>query len=150
MHCRWVIAGMATTFLNLSGSASSAQDEATEKNPPAASDQPPQPAGKVKPENIHAMLGKEVRSSSGERMGMIVNILVDNEGAPSAAVIDFGGFLGVGSRKIAVDWKALRFTPYENYERITSNLTRDEVKAAPEFKEGQPVFIVGVSEAAGP
>ena len=27
-----------------------------------------------------------------------------------AAVIDFGGFLGVGSRKIAVDWNALSFT----------------------------------------
>ena len=28
-----------------------------------------------------------------------------------AAIIDFGGFLGVGSRKIAVAWQALHFVP---------------------------------------
>ena len=28
-----------------------------------------------------------------------------------AAIIDFGGFLGVGSRKIAIDWRLLRFDP---------------------------------------
>jgi hypothetical protein len=148
MHCSRVIMGMTAAFLSLSGAVSSAQDDAGDKKTSAASDQPVEPTGLVRPENIHALMGKDVRSSSDERMGPIVNILVDNAGAPSAAVIDFGGFLGVGSRKIAVDWKALRFTPYENYERITSNLTRDEVKAAPEFKEGQPIFIVGVSETA--
>ena len=44
-----------------------------------------------------------------ENMGRIVDVIVDQAGTARAAIIDFGGFLGVGSRKIAVDWNALRF-----------------------------------------
>ena len=42
------------------------------------------------------ILGKEVRSPSGQAMGRIVDLLVDETGRPSAAIIDFGGFLGSG------------------------------------------------------
>ena len=42
-------------------------------------------------------------------MGRIVDVIVDRSGQVRAAIIDFGGFLGVGSRKIAVDWNALHF-----------------------------------------
>jgi hypothetical protein len=42
-------------------------------------------------------------------MGRIVDLLVDETGKPRAAIIDFGGFLGVGIRKIAIDWHTLRF-----------------------------------------
>jgi len=51
-----------------------------------------------------SILGKSVKGAAGEDMGRVVDILVDADGQPRAAVIDFGGFLGVGSRKIAVDW----------------------------------------------
>ena len=44
-------------------------------------------------------------------MGRIVDVLVDGQGMARAAIIDFGGFLGVGSRKIAVAWQALHFVP---------------------------------------
>jgi hypothetical protein len=97
-------------------------------------------------EDVHGLLGKEVRSATGEHMGRIVNVLIDGKGKPRAAVIDFGGFLGVGIRKIAVDWDALQFSPYQTHERITVALTRDQVKAAPEFKDEQPnVQAIGVS-----
>jgi hypothetical protein len=98
--------------------------------------------------DVHGLLGKEVRSATGEPMGRIVNVLVDDAGKPRAAVIDFGGFLGVGVRKIAVDWKALQFSPYQTYERVTVALTRDQVRAAPEFKDEQPtVQAIGISGA---
>ena len=50
-----------------------------------------------------------MRSSADENMGRIVDVLVVRSGQVRAAIIDFGGFLGVGSRKIAVDWSALHF-----------------------------------------
>ena len=50
-------------------------------------------------------------------MGRIVDVIVDRAGAVRAAVIDFGGFLGVGSRKIVVDWNALRFGRGQQQER---------------------------------
>jgi hypothetical protein len=94
-------------------------------------------------QEVQGVLGKEVRSIAGEDMGRIVDILVDGSGQIRAAVIDFGGFLGVGSRRIVVDSNALHFAPGRKPDRITADLTRDQVKAAPEYKEGQPVLVIG-------
>jgi hypothetical protein len=98
--------------------------------------------------HVQPVLGKDVRSPSGEDMGRIVDIIVDGSGRPRAAVIDFGGFLGVGSRKIVLDWRALHFAPAAQAEQITVDLTRDQVKAAPEYKSGKPVVVVGAIGAA--
>ena len=77
-------------------------------------------------------------------MGRIVDVLVDRAGQVRAAIIDFGGFLGVGSRKIAVDWSALHFVRRRQAATaIALDLTRDQVKAAPEYKEGKPVVVLG-------
>src|SRR5579864_6599893 len=61
--------------------------------------------------DLQGILGKEVLSAAGENMGRIVDVVVDRAGRVRAAVIDFGGFLGVGSRRVAVAWNALRFPP---------------------------------------
>jgi hypothetical protein len=99
--------------------------------------------------DVQAILGKGVRSSAGEDMGRLVDVVVDRDGQPRAAIIDFGGFLGVGSRKIAVDWAALKFLRDDSKGNVvTVELTRDQVKAAPEFKEGSPVVILGALGSA--
>jgi PRC-barrel domain len=94
--------------------------------------------------DVQGVLGKEVRSSANENMGRIVDVIVDRSGQVKAAVIDFGGFLGVGSRKIAVAWNALRFpSDGKQGDRISLELTRDQVRAAPEYKEDKPAVVLG-------
>ena len=74
---------------------------------------------------------------------MIVDVLVDGDSRPRAAVIDFGGFLGVGSRKIAIDWELLQFRPADRTQPVHLVLGRAEVQAAPEYKpSGQPAEII--------
>jgi PRC-barrel domain protein len=95
---------------------------------------------------VQGILGKQVRSAADEDMGRVVDVIVDRGGQARAAIIDFGGFLGVGSRKIAVAWNALRFSPNaDKVERIALELTRDQVRAAPEYKEDKPVVVLGAS-----
>ena len=102
-------------------------------------------------QQVQGILGREIRSAADENMGRIVDVIVDVDGQIRAAIIDFGGFLGVGSRKIAVDWKALRFVPTapKRY-RISLELTRDQVKPAPEYKEGKPVVVLGPAGSLEP
>jgi hypothetical protein len=136
-----------------------AQPQATPApvNPPAAakpSDKataPPPSITVIGPADAHSVLGREVRSTSGQDMGRIVDVIVDRAGAVRAAVIDFGGFLGVGSRKIVVDWNALRFGKVKGAsDSISLELTQDQVKAAPEYKEGAPVVVLGASGTLQP
>jgi hypothetical protein len=119
--------------------------------PPPANPPPAAPAiikETLPPEVLQPLLGQQVVSSNGEDMGRIVDVIVDRSGHIRAAVIDFGGFLGVGSRKVAIDWQALHFAPDEKGGRIILALERKEVQAAPEFKPGDPVAIIGAP--AGP
>ena len=102
-------------------------------------------------ENVQAILGRQVLSSAGEDMGRVIDIVVDRSGQVRAAVIDFGGFLGVGNRKVAVDWAVLRFAPTgSRYDRITLELTRDQVNAAPEYRDGRSLVVVGAADSLPP
>ncbi len=97
------------------------------------------------------VLGRDVRGPADEDMGRIVDVIVDRQGTVRAAVIDFGGFLGVGSRKIVVDWSALHFGRVANKgDSVTLELTKEQVMAAPEYKEGTPILVLGAAGSLQP
>jgi len=123
--------------------------------PPAASKEvpkaPPASVTILSAREAHGVLGRDVRSAANEDMGKIVDVIVDRSGTVRAAVIDFGGFLGVGSRKIVVDWNALRFGRVaDKTDSVTLELTKDQVKAAPEYKEDAPVVVLGATGSLQP
>jgi hypothetical protein len=108
------------------------------------------PATVVDDDQIGSVLGKKVKSPAGEDMGRIVDVLVDRSGAVRAAVVDFGGFFGVGTRKIAVDWHALHFGAGAKSDAATADLPAERLRVSPVYKEGEPVVILGPSPAAAP
>jgi hypothetical protein len=118
-----------------------------EGGPPAMKEPTPPPSVTIiGASEAHGVLGREVRSPADEDMGRIVDVIVDRLGTVRAAVIDFGGFLGVGSRKIVVDWNALHFGRIANKsDSITLELTKEQVIAAPEYKDGTPIVVLGAS-----
>jgi len=101
----------------------------------AATSPPPSNVQRVPPEQALAILGHTVADPSGKIIGRLIDVLVGNDGEPQAAVIDFGGFMGMGSRKIAVQWSTLHFAPANTKQPITLDLTQDQIKAAPEYKD---------------
>ena len=147
MHVRrWaVVVGVLVALL---ATASRAENEPKE-NPPAATAKEPVPPASVTviaPREAHGVLGRDVRSPANEDMGHIVDVIVDRTGTVRAAVIDFRGFLGVGSRKIVVDWNALHFGRVaEKGDSITLELTKAQVAAAPEYKEDTPIVVLGAA-----
>jgi len=133
-----IVAG-CIIFANGSDILGSLQAEAQNAAPNSA------PTMVLTKDKAQAILGKPVTNAQGENMGRIVDVIVDKAGVTRAAIIDFGGFLGVGSRQIAVDWAALQFTPAGTAEHITLGLTRDQLKSAPEYQKGKPVVVLGAS-----
>jgi PRC-barrel domain len=128
------------------------QQTAVPATPPAAKEAAPPPSVTVMaPKEAHGVLGRDVKSPTDENMGRIVDVLVDHTGTVRAAVIDFGGFLGVGSRKIVVDWNALHFGRVNNKgDSITLELTKAQVAAAPEYKEGTSIVVLGAAGKLSP
>jgi hypothetical protein len=160
MRARPQFAFLAIVVAAFAAGAAWAGDDASppaDQSPPAQEQKAVAPAAPKEPApppsvtiieaaDAHGVLGRDVRSTTGEDMGRIVDVIVDRAGQVRAAVIDFGGFLGVGSRKIVVDWNALHFGQIANKgESITLELTKDQVKAAPENKEDAPIVVLGAS-----
>lgn len=156
-----VFAGVAVATSRAAEEPPAAQTEANA--PPTA--QPPASTVPVTPKDAapppsvtiigasdaHGVLGRDVRSAADEDMGRVVDVIVDRDGRVRAAVIDFGGFLGVGSRKIVVDWNAMRFGKIANKkDSITLELTKAQVAAAPEYKEDTPMVVLGASGSLQP
>ena len=103
------------------------------------------PAVVLDDQEVSAILGKSIRSNAGENMGRIVDVIVSRDGQIHAAIIDFGGFLGIGILKIAVDWNALDFAPLGKPGAIMLELTRDQVRLAPAYKRGEPLVVVSAA-----
>jgi hypothetical protein len=155
MRARSLFMLMVVGLAALSVAASQAQNDASAPQPKStASPAPPAPPPSVTiigARDAHGVLGRDVRSTTDEDMGRIVDVIVDRAGMVRAAVIDFGGFLGVGSRKIVVDWNALHFGRIANKsDSITLELTKDQVTAAPEYKEDTPIVVLGASGSLQP
>ncbi|KAA2212074.1 PRC-barrel domain-containing protein [Teichococcus oryzae] len=106
---------------------------------PPASEAPLPPAGReiVPRDTVRRILGADVKGVSGMVVGQIVNVLVDTEGKAVGIVLDYGGFLGVGKRRLGVSWSMLSF----NKGSITLGLTRDQLKNFPEHRDGEDAVL---------
>lgn len=107
------------------------------------------PATVIDGQSAESLLGKKVQSAKGEDLGRITDVIVDKAGQIRAAIVDFGGFLGVGSRKIAVDWHAIHMTPDGKLDHLVIALPQDQLRSAPAYKEGEPVVVIGPPVDAG-
>jgi hypothetical protein len=162
MRAKHLVTYASIVFAAFAAATSFAQNDAAS---PPADRKPPEPKAATQAKepapppsvtiigarDAHGVLGRDVRSPADENMGRIVDVIVDRGGTVRAAVIDFGGFLGVGSRKIVVDWNALHFGRIANKsDSITLELTKDQVTAAPEYKEDTPIVVLGASGSLQP
>ena len=89
-----------------------------------------------------SILGREVVNREGDG-GRVIDVLVDPEGRLGAVVVEFGGFMGIGSRKVAVDWGALRFVTEGNRTSVIVDVSRDQIRDAAEYKPNEPPNVLG-------
>ena len=84
---------------------------------------------------VVSILGKKVQSLKGDDLGRVVDVLADNSGRVRVAIIEFGGFLGVGNRRIPVDWSLLRVDPKDAEKPLTLIASEKKLQSAPEYKD---------------
>jgi hypothetical protein len=102
---------------------------------------PEVPPGAISGTKLQSLLGRELKTKD-ENPGRIIDILSDSEGRVRAAVVELGGFLGIGTRRIAVDWSMLRFDSADPKQpRLVLDIVRDQLRSVPEYKPGEPVVV---------
>ena len=107
---------------------------------PACAQQPKEATPPAAQEFIYAgeatsILGREVIGPDNKVIGRIVDVLVGDLGQPRAAIVDVGGFLGIGIRRIAIAWRALHFVPDPGKPgRITLDMTIDQIRTTPQYR----------------
>ncbi len=115
---------------------------------------PPAAPAELTRADATGVLGRMVIDDGSREIGRIVDVVVDPSGQPRAVVVDVGGFMGVGSRRVAVAWSAVHVPPPGASDaRVTIDMTDEQIRNAPAYTDrSKPATIVGpaAAPAAGP
>lgn len=83
--------------------------------------------------------GTAVYDLSGERLGTINNFMVDKRSGQSKyAVMQFGGFLGIGSDYYPIPWDMLDYDV--NQSGYIVDLDQDKLNDAPRYQSQEPDY----------
>lgn len=85
------------------------------------------------------MIGVEVRNPAGDSVGKIDDLLIADGGTLKAVVIDVGGFLGIGSKRIAVEPAALVLRPGGDRFSAILQMSKDTISAAQPFDPAKAI-----------
>lgn len=80
-----------------------------------------------------ALIGTKVRNANKESIGKIDDVYLDKDAKVTDVVISVGGFLGVGSKDVAVKWSDITIGREDNSVVLTTSLTKDALMALPDY-----------------
>jgi sporulation protein YlmC with PRC-barrel domain len=83
----------------------------------------------------NAVIGAKVKNANRDTVGTVQDVYVDASGSIKSVVLSVGGFLGVGSKDVAVKWSDLKQSRDGKSVVLTTSLSKDELKALPDYKE---------------
>jgi sporulation protein YlmC with PRC-barrel domain len=78
------------------------------------------------------VIGMNVQGTDGKKLGDIKDLVIDPEdGGVQYAVLDFGGFAGIGDKYFAVPWEALQLD--KTNKKLSLDIHKKDLKDAPGF-----------------
>jgi sporulation protein YlmC with PRC-barrel domain len=77
------------------------------------------------PLSANDLIGKSVVNAEGETIGEIDDLVFDNSNTAMFAVVQVGGFLGIGSKAVAIPFAQLQIS--EDQATMMSSVTEDEL-----------------------
>jgi sporulation protein YlmC with PRC-barrel domain len=85
---------------------------------------------------VDNLTGATVVGPTGDDIAEVGDILLSQDGQVEAMLIDFGGFLGIGQKRVAVGMENLEFASNEGGDLLVyTDFTQEQLEAQPEFDE---------------
>jgi hypothetical protein len=78
---------------------------------------------------------RAVHSASGEKIGVVHDLIVGPDGSIAAVVVGVGGFLGIGEKEIAVPFAAMQIARREGEWHLVVETTKEALKDAPTYED---------------
>jgi hypothetical protein len=97
------------------------------------------PAAGMPLARVSSIVGTNVVGANDRDAGEVQNLLIDPQGQVRAAVIEWGGFFGIGSRQAVVPIEQLRFG--SDGDRIRMDLTREQLEQLPRYDSSRVADI---------
>lgn len=77
---------------------------------------------------------QNVYDPQDNKVGEVMDVLLDKSGRVTALIVGVGGFLGAGEKDVAVPFTAVQVSKKNNQWRLVMNATKDTLKSAPGFR----------------
>lgn len=95
--------------------------------------------------------GTDVLGSDNQKIGDVSDILFDKTGKVEAFVVSVGGFLGMGSKEVALAPNSFDVIPGQNgsADKLKLSATKDELQQAQNFARYEPPRPTGTTGSGG-
>jgi hypothetical protein len=82
------------------------------------------------------LIGAEVYGVNDESVGSIDELIVDDKGVITNVIVDFGGFLGLGTSQVQVGFDELTVLANDgrNDVRVYIDATKEQIQAQPQYR----------------
>ena len=75
----------------------------------------------------------DVYDNAEEKIGVVTDLIMDNSGNVTTAVVGVGGFLGAGKKDVAVPFKDLKVVSRDGKDWLVLDKSKEDLKAAPAY-----------------
>lgn len=82
---------------------------------------------------MYNYIGQPVFNAAGAKVGTVHDVMFEQNGKVTAVVISVGGFLGMGTKLVAVPFQAITYVDKNEVRQITIPLTKEKLLAAPDY-----------------
>ncbi len=80
------------------------------------------------------LVGSKVYNNANENIGSVEDIVLKADGSLDEVVLSVGGFIGIGDKYVSVPFSDLKISRDGSSVKITTNGTKDSLKALPDYK----------------
>jgi sporulation protein YlmC with PRC-barrel domain len=83
--------------------------------------------------NASQLVGVNIQDTQGDTIGEVGEVVIDSGGSLVGVLVDVGGFLGVGTHHILLNWKDIKLTGKGDDVKAVVNATKENLKSLPEY-----------------
>lgn len=83
--------------------------------------------------NASQLVGLNIQDTQGETIGEVGEVVIDSSGKLNGVLVDVGGFLGMGTHHVLLNWKDIQLSGQGDDVKAVINTTKENLKAQPEY-----------------